>query len=177
VSASAVGACVLVIGVGSEWLLKDIALTTTITLVGTFAVSWFWLLRFSQGLVATIEEFFDVDLDDDEHIGTPPVLRIEIESRKGNTKRENYIDSPVSREVLQQFTGAILKGKSTSEGTWSGKNKPFSRREYRKFRDKLIQDGLAGWKNPKFKRLGFVLTSLGEEAFNQIANGTESPAP
>lgn len=99
--------------------------------------------------------------------------RITLMREQGNYTAGDYTDCSLPQSKIVIICNDILQSNNTSN--LGGANKPYSRRDGEVFRDYLIANGLAEWRNPLSRNQGWVMTEDGMEFVRQFAN-TPPPA-
>lgn len=107
-----------------------------------------------------------------------PVTRVEITQKDsvGNFIQGIYNNWPVAPENIPEVARGLLRGYSFSVHAWAGEGRPFRNRpEFETWRNSLMSQGLAVWKNPNEHTAGWLLTRLGIDVMSKICG--EAPPP
>lgn len=163
----------LAIAVGSfvfDFYFKDTLGIATLTTVSM----WFWQVKDDRFLKRTFERLVGRDIDGDGYIGEPPEpqenLRVTVTEKRRTGSWTGYFESPITEPVLGQYARAVRSGRETGYRHWAGKGKPFvSRKEYEDFREELMCQGLAKWKDENARTQGFKLTARGTAVFKELS--------
>ena len=146
---------------------------------GALGVAWFVLLRDQRALLWEVETLTGADLDRNGVVGKPeqsPTVRVEIEERKPKGRGSlSFVHLPCTPEQLETLARGALNGKPLSESAWTRKGRPFSRREFSKVRDELVERGLVRWVNPAAHAQGLELTLTGRAVFRRIVEAPPRP--
>ena len=165
-------------GLTAAVVMSAAALTGAPALTGLAAgmaatlAEWMTLTRQWRALVWGVETISGCDVDGDGHIGEPEPqepARVDVWLHRPNGATRRAL--PVTREQLTAWASGIASGLSLSEPTWTGSGKPFSRAEYRGFRDALIRYGWAQWRDPNVPQQGWELTRAGQAVVRALING------
>lgn len=175
VSSLIVGAC----GVGLNAWLHGPWFAPLLGMGVSAALVWFLTLSDSRSLLRRVERITNTDLDGDQVVGAPEPERHEyvFTEKKPDgaiSMSMTYDLGDISPERLQTFAKAILAGQSTKTSNWTGAAGLFSRAQYDRLRDKLIQRDLARWCSSKNKATGWALTKRGADLFQSIAGGNSA---
>lgn len=142
----------------------------------TLGAAWVVLLRDQRALLWEIENVTGRDLNGDGVAGRPQPriinapVRVEIQERKAKGRGSlRFIDLPAKPEQLRVLAVGVLNGAPMAEASWTGKRRPFSRRQFNRLRDEMLRRGLAVWVNPAAHAQGVQLTSAGRAVFRRLA--------
>lgn len=136
-----------------------------------------WLNRMAdwRSLIWQLETALKVDIDQDETIGEPETVRVEVLEK--DTGRQVFGELPHPRKLPAFFSG-VLAGRGLAETTWGGKGKLFTLPEFRNLRDILLQRGWIEFKDPEAPLMGYRLTRQGEAVARYFASRyDQSPPP
>jgi len=103
--------------------------------------------------------------------GPPPPLQtiqVEIKENKGHTLQ--YPNLGIPDEQLLQFAKGLQTNGNLAEGRWSGGGALFSKPDFIRLRERLIEQRLAKWVNPNAHAQGAELTAKGKAVFRAIAH-------
>jgi len=153
------------------WWAAPLALAVTWAVVFPWQVTV--CIQERRELLWKQEEIEHRDLDGDGHVGRPePVtLQVEVVRQSEYGQQLTIVDFGVSPEKAVVLARGILAGRPFSEAEWTGRGKPFSRREFRALRSELLERGLLEWRNPRAPSQGVELTSVGRAVFARLAEG------
>jgi len=155
-------AALLAVALSWSWRVPVIVFAVVV------ALAWLWRLRLADALLWQIEVITQRDLDGDRHVGRPaevaaPVLVNPSEARatagriaQANTAQAELVD------LLAFVTKCANVG--TSESAQGIPPAPAARAAYAKKRDCLIDLGVAQWRDPERRRLGWQLTMTPAQA-------------
>jgi len=133
------------------------------------AAVWMLALVDRRALLWEIETVAGLDLNDDGIVGKPEEpVRVEIQERQGRTLR--FVDLPAKPDQIARLAAGVLGGRSFSEASWTGRGRPFSRRQFARLRDEMIRRGLAMWVRPRAHAQGVELTAAGRAVFRRLAD-------
>lgn len=126
------------------------------------ALAWLWRLRLVDDLRWQIETFTQRDLDGDHHIGRPtinatPVLVNPSEARATAGRIQQANAGQAELVDLIAFTTKCAN-LGTSEAAQGIPPAPAARAAFAKKRDILIDLGVAEWRDPERRRLGWQLS-------------------
>jgi len=152
------------------WLVP---LTTTGVGVVIFALQVTGFIRERRELLWKREETESRDLDGDNVIGKPePVtLTVEVATKTNRGRQIQIVNLGIPPEKAVALARGTLNGRSFSEADWTGRGKPFSRREFKALRSTLVERGLVAWRNPSAPAQGVELTRVGRAVFERLAQG------
>jgi len=146
--------------------------------IATLVWGFTWLSLQKRWLSLTrLEEIFNVDLNNDQVIGEPQVVKIQVTDVKesGHVEIHN-IDLPTTPQKLSALAQGLLNGMSCSEKTWTGAGKPFSSPEFRSLRTEMLRRGILEYVSPKDPRQGIQLTKVGRAVMRHYSD-LPSPTP
>ncbi len=126
--------------------------------------------------VDRLEALLGLDLNRNNVIGPAPepeTVRIELVEDGG--RHVTYIDFPATESQRKELANGLLKGLKMTEKDWTGRNRPFSKREFHELRRVMIARGLLVWVNNKFHWQGLMLTKPGEAVMRHFAGVREEP--
>lgn len=142
--------------------------------ISTFAFTYLFLQRRWLSLTA-IENVLQMDLNNDDVIGEPQTVRIQLEDVKENGHYHvDIVDLPVSAEKLATLAAGLLNGLPCSEKQWTGKDRPFSSQEFRALKAEMVKHGLLAYVNPRAPLQGYALTKPGRAVMKHYI---PSPTP
>ena len=169
---------VLIVGLaGWEWYWVPLFTSPLVWLV-------FWAIETNRldALLSVIEEFANVDINNDGRIGgrEPEEFRMKLDVTDTNNNGDKVltvIDLPsVSSDAdynrLMDFAYDVYhKRKGMGRDAWtSGAEAPFTKPQYHSLIDDLTDNGLIRYANPKSPKQGRVLTKKGERVFSELAD-------
>lgn len=132
------------------------------------ALAWLWRLRLADALLWQIETITQRDLDGDRQVGRPtvnaaPVLVNPSEARAtaGRIQQANAAQAELV-DLLAFVTKCANVG--TSESAQGIPPAPTARAAFARKRDILIDLGVAAWRDPERRRLGWQLTMAPAQA-------------
>lgn len=132
------------------------------------ALAWLWRLRLADALLWQIETIVQRDLDGDRQVGRPtvnaaPVLVNPSEARAaaGRIQKTNEAQAELV-DLLAFVTKCANVG--TSESAQGIPPAPAARAAFARKRDILIDLGVAAWRDPERRRLGWQLTMTPAQA-------------
>lgn len=103
----------------------------------------------------------------------PQTVKVEIIDKTDGKHQMLLLDLPCSRSALYEVAKLIASGKSFSEASMTGKDKPLARGEngnYAGVRDEFIGRGLLRWKDEENPNQGLEVTKAGMAYFRHLAN-------
>lgn len=97
----------------------------------------------------------------------PETVRIELVENEGRTVK--FIDLPITQEQLARLAVGLLNGRPMSEASWTGGGNLFSRSEFARLRDTMLERGMLVWNSPNAKARGVSLTHAGMACMRYFA--------
>jgi hypothetical protein len=153
------------VGEWREWAFSGVLATVKAALLIALLVAlglFAWLAYRSERLLWK-HEHMQAQPEQAEP-GEPRTFRVEInQPHPGGLggRRTSWLDVPVPPELFVSFALAAVNGRPLTQGTWTGQGNPFSRAQFDALRDRLIELGLAAWRNQTEHARGVVLTTAG----------------
>ena len=155
------------IHIGTGWPLVN----AFVVAVGIGMFAWLliygWMTFHLWGglnFISTVEDVFNLDINQDGHIGPPPVERFEVwrkQQEPGGGYHSRVFQPPGRKADFAKVCIAALEDRSLTQGVWVGTDKPYSRGDWDTLVDKLIYEGWWEWINPERHQQGLRVTDDG----------------
>jgi len=142
-----------------------------------FAVTWLavWLVLVIiwTAFVAHLE---GLSINLPAPVSTAQAIKVYVTDTDGEILAGEFIDKPAMLESMKIIArGVVYERRGLSELDWTGKDRPFSKPQYRKIRDMMIERGLIDWIDYNAHAQGVQLTRIGRAVLLRLAE--EGPAP
>jgi uncharacterized membrane protein YeaQ/YmgE (transglycosylase-associated protein family) len=171
------GLLAMVISAAYKQTLMQVVLWMIGAFLGGFGIAWMTYQRHWFKL-ASLEQLLNSDLDGDGVIGEespqPSIhVRVDEVAVDGIAHHSIYFDLPASEEQMRSLAFGILAGVPFSEGHWTGRNQPFSTRQFRTMRAELIKRGVLMAVNPSAPAQGYQFNAAGRAILRYYCPVTE----
>lgn len=137
---------------------------------GTMLITW---LSYRGRWMKIIESYIGVDLDGDNVIGQPePEPVRDVKPIRVDLVRENgadWLQLPYA-DRLPALAASVLPTRQFSQTMFVGSGRLFSRGEYDSLCRKLIEAGLAEWRNDNHHNAGLQLSHAGAAVFRRLVD-------
>ena len=161
------GLVLTVISTGVLWgfIGLDFAMVFWVSLICGVAVAWLWRLGVADEALWVIEEFLDVDINQDSIKGKPSVVRLEQVTPTG---LKVYELAGIPSESLQDFAVVALTGRLNERLV----EHKFGLKQagWNELRDNLIGRGVLRWKGAPNSTGGVMLTDDGVALMSNVVN-------
>jgi hypothetical protein len=153
----------------------DPALIGSVVGLVVSGVVWSRLLVDSRRLLRKVETWTRQDLDGDGVAGDPgkqETIRLELHDQtEPGGQRTLFEDLPVNTHTFKTWAESVVNGRSLSVSSWTGSGGSFSQSEYEDLMTAMAKARVVEWVNPRYKRQGRQLTTMGEHALRAWLKG------